>query len=162
MATPIEIKPSNDLELAIARLVDAPRSAIWRCWTEPELLKPWFCPKPWYVSHAEMDVRAGGNSVIQMRGPNGEQHDNPGVYLEAVRNERLVFTDAFTRAWEPAAKPFMVGIITLEDAGPGKTKYIARARHWTPEAVKQHMEMGFYEGWGVATDQLEAFARTLK
>ena len=58
--------------LTLSRLIPAPRAAIWRCWTEPELLKQWFCPKPWGVSHAELDVRPGGSSVIVMRGPEGQ------------------------------------------------------------------------------------------
>jgi uncharacterized protein YndB with AHSA1/START domain len=36
-----------------------------------------------------------------------------------------------------------------------------RALHWTEEARKQHEEMGFHEGWGQTTGQLEALARTL-
>lgn len=42
---------------------------------------------------------------------------------EVVSNERLVFTDAYTTAWEASEKPFMIGILTFEDAAPGKTKY---------------------------------------
>ena len=34
-------------ELGIARIIDAPRAVIWRCWTEPALHKLWFCPPPW-------------------------------------------------------------------------------------------------------------------
>jgi uncharacterized protein YndB with AHSA1/START domain len=35
-----------------------------------------------------------------MRGPDGEEFPNRGVYLEVIDNERIVFTDAFTTAWE--------------------------------------------------------------
>ena len=54
---------------------------------------------------------------------------NPGVYLEVVPNEKLVFTDACTSAWQPSEKPFFTGVITFEDAGPGETKYTARLAH---------------------------------
>jgi uncharacterized protein YndB with AHSA1/START domain len=43
----------------------------------------------------------------------------------------------------------------------GKTRYTARARHWTAEAKTEHEAMGFHEGWGKAADQLEALAKTL-
>ena len=49
----------------------------------------------------------------------------------------------------------------FEDAGLGKTRYVGRAMHWTPEARKEHEDMGFHEGWGKAADQLEALARSL-
>ena len=34
-------------ELTLTRLIAAPRAAVWRCWTEPELIKQWFTPRPW-------------------------------------------------------------------------------------------------------------------
>lgn len=148
-------------ELHLTRLLDAPRQAIWRCWTETELLKQWFCPPPWKVSKALMDVRPGGSSLIVMNGPNGEEMPNPGVFLDVVPNQKLVFTDAFTQAWQPSHKAFMVGTITMADED-GKTRYTATVRHWTSEDCKAHEAMGFHEGWGKATEQLEALARTLK
>jgi len=148
-------------ELVLMREIDAPREKIFRAWTDPELLKQWFCPKPWGVSHAELDVRTGGSSVIVMTGPNGEVVDNRGVYLEVVPNEKIVFTDAFKTAWIPSEKPFMTGIVLLEPLGDGKTKYTAMARHWTEEDKKTHEAMGFHEGWGAATDQLAALVATI-
>lgn len=147
-------------ELVIDRLLDAPRSDLWRCWTEPELLKQWFVPAPWSVAKAEVDLRLGGSSLIVMRSPEGEEYPNAGVYLEVVENERLVFTDAYTEGWVPSQKPFFTGIITFADEN-GKTRYIARARHWTAEDAKAHEEMGFVEGWNTCADQLEALAQSL-
>jgi uncharacterized protein YndB with AHSA1/START domain len=57
--------------------------------------------------------------------------------------------------------PFMTAEVLFEDAGAGKTRYTARAMHWSAEARKEHEEMGFHEGWGKAADQLEALAKTL-
>ena len=56
-------------ELVLTRLIDAPREKLFRAWTEPELLKQWFVPKPWTISVAEVDVRPGGASLIVMRDP---------------------------------------------------------------------------------------------
>jgi uncharacterized protein YndB with AHSA1/START domain len=158
---PPNSSPAPAHELSLTRVINVPREKLYRCWTEPALLPHWFCPKPWGVSRAEMDVRGGGNSCIVMRSPDGQEFPNPGVYLEVVPNERIVFTDAYTRAWEPSAKPFMTGIITFEDLGGGRTRYTARVRHWTAEDMKKHQEMGFEAGWGTATDQLAEFAATL-
>jgi len=161
MTTKIDIAPSSDRELVLARIIDAPRASIWRCWTEPELVTQWFVPKPWSVPRAEMDVRPGGSSLIVMADPDGNEYPNPGVYLDVVPKEKLVFTDAFTSAWQPSGKPFMVGIVTLEDAGEGRARYVATARHWTVEDREQHERMGFHEGWGICAEQLEALAKSL-
>jgi uncharacterized protein YndB with AHSA1/START domain len=161
MAAVIDVKPAHDRELVLARILDAPREAVFRCWIEPALIVQWFTPPPWKTIHAEIDPRAGGSSFVIMQGPNGEEIPNRGIYLEVVPNERLVFTDAYTAAWDPSQKPFFTCILTFEDAGNGKTRYIARARHWLAEDKKAHEEMGFHDGWGLATEQLEALAKTL-
>ncbi len=96
-----------------------------------------------------------------MRGPTGEEHVHRGLYLDVVPTERLVFTDAFVSAWEPSTEAFMVGTVTMADAGDGRTLYTAAVRHWSAEARARHEAMGFYEGWGKATDQLEELARKI-
>ncbi len=148
-------------ELVLTRVIDAPREKLFRCWTNPELLKQWFVPKPWTIARAEVDVRPGGSSLVVMRSPEGQEMPNPGVFLEVVENERLVLTDAYTSAWVPSAKPFMTAIVTFEDLGGGKTRYTARARHWTAEDRETHEKMGFHEGWGICADQLAALAKTV-
>lgn len=147
-------------ELSLTRLIAAPRKALWRCWTEPDLIKQWFTPRPWTTPVVEVDLRVGGASRMIFRGPEGQEFPNDGVYLEVVPGERLVFTDAYTAGWVPSAKPFMTGIITLADEAGG-TRYTAVVRHWREEDRKSHEDMGFHEGWGKATDQLEAVARIL-
>ncbi len=140
-------------ELVITRLIDAPREKVYQAWTTPALLVQWFTPKPWQTVSAELDVRPGGASLIVMRGPDGTEFPNRGVYLEVVPNEKLVFTDAYTDAWKPSDKPFMTGILTFADEG-GKTRYTARVRHWSVADREAHEKMGFHEGWGQATAQL--------
>jgi uncharacterized protein YndB with AHSA1/START domain len=150
-----ETTPSSDRELVLTRLIDAPREAVFRAWTDPDLLKQWFAPLPWTTPAAELDVRPGGACLVVMRDPEGRDFPNHGVYLEVVPNERLVFTDAYTEAWEPSQKPFMTVIATFDDEG-GKTRYTARVRHWTVADRETHEKMGFHEGWGRCTDQLAA------
>ena len=151
---------ADERELVLTRLIDAPRAALYRCWTEPELLKRWFTPAPFTTTVAQVDPRPGGSSYIVMRGPDGVEYPNRGVYLDVVANERIVFTDAYTEAWRPAEKPFFTGIVTFADED-GQTRYTARARHWTQADAEAHAKMGFHEGWGAAADQLEALAKTL-
>jgi uncharacterized protein YndB with AHSA1/START domain len=151
---------SADRELVLTRLIDAPREKLYRAWTDPALLKQWFAPAPWTTPVAELDVRPGGASLIVMRGPDGKEFPNRGVYLEVVPNERLVFTDAYCAAWEPSQKPFMTVIVTFEEEA-GRTRYAARVRHWTIEDRKAHEEMGFHTGWGQCADQLAALVARL-
>jgi len=144
-------------ELVLTRLIAAPRAKLWRAWTEPELLKQWFAPLPYTTPVAELDLRPGGRCLVVMRDPEGRDWPNPGVYLDVVENERLVFTDAFVSAWEPSAKPFMTAIVTFADENGG-TRYTARVLHWTVADREEHERMGFHQGWGQCADQLAALA----
>ncbi|GLS44150.1 SRPBCC family protein [Methylobacterium brachythecii] len=155
-----ETADNAERDLVLTRLIAASPAALYRCWTEPELMRQWFTPPPFKTVHAENDLRPGGSSLVVMQGPDGTEFPNRGIYLDVVPNERIVFTDAYTSAWEPSQKPFMTGILTFEPEGEG-TRYTARVRHWTAADREAHEKMGFHQGWGTATDQLAALAVTL-
>lgn len=144
---------ASDRELVLTRLIDAPREKLYQAWTTPEILKQWFTPRPWTTPIAELDVRPGGANRVTMRDPDGKEFTYRGVYLEVVPNERLVYTDAYTEAWQPSDKPFITVMLTFEEEG-GKTRYTARVRHWTAADCESHAKMGFHEGWGQCADQL--------
>lgn len=148
---------SEDLTLSVTRLIDAPREAVWRAWTDH--LAEWWVPRPWTVEIVEHDQRPGGRSAMIMRGPNGEEAPQEGVFLDVAPMQRVVFTDAFTAGWIPA-KPFIVGVLEFADEG-GQTRYTASARHWTAEDRDRHAEMGFAQGWGTVAEQLEEVAKRI-
>lgn len=147
-------------DLTLTRLIEASPETLYRCWTEPELIKQWFAPKPWSVPRATLDVRPGGASMIVMADPDGNEYPNPGQYLDIVPNRKLVFTDAYIGDWRPSPKPFFTCTVTFMPEN-GKTRYTATARHWTPEDRNAHEAMGFHEGWGLCATQLEDLARSL-
>jgi uncharacterized protein YndB with AHSA1/START domain len=163
MTIPPEPAPTTaERELVLMRLIGAPCEALYRCWTEPELLKQWFAPAPLTTPVAELDVRPGGGNLIVMRMPDGQEMPNRGVYLEVVPNRKLVFTDAYTAGWAPSAShPFMTVIVTFEDVGAGQTRYTATVRHWSVADRERHEQMGFHAGWGQCADQLAALAKRL-
>ena len=151
--TSTPFNPKTDLLLE--RIVDVAPELVWAAWTQPEHLKQWFAPKPWTVSHCELDLRPGGFSSITMRSPEGQDFPNTGCYLEVIENRKLVFTDAITSGFRPSENPFFTAIITLEPHGSG-TKYSAHAMHKDEASRQKHEEMGFHVGWGICADQLAA------
>lgn len=138
-------------ELSVTRLIDAPRDTVYRVYTERT--QEWFAPKPHSITAVDWDLRAGGRAFLEMD-VDGNRMPMDGVFLEVVPGEKLVSTDAFTPGWVPQG-PFMVSIVTFEEE-EGKTRYTARARHWSEDAQKQHEDMGFEQGWGQVADQLKA------
>ena len=90
-----------------------------------------------------------------MRDPAGNEFPNREVSLEVIKDERIVATDAYTKAWEPSEKPFMTLILTFENES-GNTRYSARVLRWTAADREAHEKMGFHQGWGQCADQLAA------
>ena len=146
-----------ELDLKLERDVDVAPELLWRGWTEPDLLKQWFCPLPWRVTEAEIDLRPGGIFRTVMAGPNGEVMDgNAGCWLEVLPHRRLSWTDALGPDYRPREHGFISATICFDPLPGGGTHYRAYAFHATPEARKQHADMGFEAGWGTALDQLVA------
>lgn len=156
------IDPARDLVLD--RQIKASPETLWRCWTEPALLMRWFCPRPWQVTRAEIDLRPGGRFLTCMEGPGPEgdtaKVESEGCFLAVEPTRRLVFTDALAGGWRPNAAPFMTAIVTFQPQDD-TTAYRATVLHNDAAVRARHEEMGFFDGWGTAAEQLEALAQTL-
>lgn len=140
-------------ELSISRLIDAPRRRVFRAWTDPELLKLWWGPHGMTTPECTMQLWPGGVFSTLMRAQDGSEYPSQGVFLEIEAPRRIVFTDAFLPGWVPAAKPFMTGVVTLDDVH-GKTRYSASAWHWNEQDQASHEAMGFHQGWNESLDRL--------
>lgn len=147
-----------ELDLVLERYIDVPTELVWRAWTTPDLLVKWFTPQPWSTASAEIDLRPGGVFRVVMRSPEGQEIDQgAGCYLEVVEGRKLVWTSALEPGFRPSRADPGIGhftaVIRMEPKGSG-TQYSATAIHSKVESRKKHEEMGFFEGWGAALDQL--------
>lgn len=155
---PIHTDPA--LHLVLERTTHVPVELVWRAWTEPELLKRWFCPSPWYVSAAELEIYPGGAFNVVRSSPEGEHFPSEGCVLEVVDNRRLVYTSALLRGFRPQppsahAHPAFLLTVALDiEPIEGGTRYKALAVHTDSESRAAHLEMGFDEGWGAVFEQL--------
>lgn len=161
-------RPDPRLDLTFERIVDVPKELVWKAWTQPEHLMPWFCPLPWTTIDCEIDLRPGGIFRTVMLSPEGKEYPNLGCYLEVIKNEKLTWTNALTPGFRPAPAAahessvdfFFTASIQLA-AHAGGTRYTATVIHADEAGCRKHAEMGFHEGWGKALDQLVALARKM-
>lgn len=157
-----------ELDLFFERDVALPPEKIWRAWTEPGLLMPWFCPKPWSVTACEIDLRPGGKFSTTMRSPEGELFPSVGTFLEVIPCSKLVWTNCLSPGFRPvepvapsaagAGAFHFTGMIFLEGSTVG-TRYTAVVVHGSKEHRDIHSGMGFEQGWGIALDQMIEFLR---
>ena len=161
MPNPIAVNAESTDDLVISRLVRAPRATLWRAWTDPQLLKQWWCPRPWTTDVRAFDLRPGGGFHTFMQGPDGGTSDNPGCFLDIVPQSRLVFTSMLTADWRPGTPwlPF-TATITMADEGAG-TRYIATVMYPDKATGDKHNDMGFHAGWNMCIDQLDDLALQL-
>ena len=137
-------------ELSVTRFIAAEPDKVWDVMANRQ--EEWWCPRPWSIEMIAQERRPGGRSAMIMRGPEGEEMPQEGIFLAWEEGRRFVTTDALTSDFRPAG-PFMVGIWEIEPEGDG-TRYTASARHWSEETMRQHAEMGFEDGWSACAAQL--------
>ena len=159
----------SDHDLVLERVLDAPRDLVWKAWTDPELMKKWWAPRPYQTPEVEIELRAGGKLRTVMTGPDGFHEAGTACILEVVPGERIVWTTALKDGYRPnefvddgcGGFPF-TAIHTFEDAGDGKTRYTATVLHANAADAEAHAKMGFQDGWGTCADQLGEVARSLR
>jgi uncharacterized protein YndB with AHSA1/START domain len=150
-----------DLDLALERIIRAPRAIVWRAWTDPSRLEQWWLPAPARCRVERLEARPGGALVTRMSEEEGAEfvpHLN-ACFLAVDELERIVFTNAVTADWRPAnpAPVAMTATITLADH-PDGTDYRIVVSHADPQARAHHEKLGFADGWGAVTAQLAALA----
>src|ERR1700686_311857 len=106
--------------LVIERVFDAPRTLVFKAWTEPEYMSKWFGPRGFKSTVLKHDLRPGGEYRIHMLGPDGD-HWSQGIYREVVPPERLVMVGGWGDAQGNFTRPQTTMTLTFEDHG-GKTK----------------------------------------
>ncbi|WP_125106212.1 SRPBCC domain-containing protein [Gulosibacter massiliensis] len=151
-----------ELDAVIERVIHAPRAAVWKAWTTPELFAKWWIPEPYECRVESFAPHAGGGFVTSMSedGLTFTPHMD-AAFLVVDEAERIVFTNAVDSTLRPA-NPMPVAVtgeVTLEDHADG-TLYRITARHGDEQARARHDELGLVEGWGFVADQLAAVAQS--
>jgi uncharacterized protein YndB with AHSA1/START domain len=149
-----------DLDLALERVIRAPRATVWRAWTDPSRFEKWWIPAPTLCRVDRMEVRPGGALVTRLSddGVTFVPHVD-ATFLVVDELERIVFTNAIDSAWRPASPSpvAMTAEILLSDH-PDGTEYRVVVRHGDAAARARHAELGFAEGWSSVTAQLAGVA----
>lgn len=82
-------------KLIVVREFDAPLEAVWKAWTDRELLDLWWAPKPWKAKTKSMDFREGGSWLYSMVGPDGTEQWCRADYTKVIPNKQFIGDDGF-------------------------------------------------------------------
>jgi uncharacterized protein YndB with AHSA1/START domain len=160
---------AKETDLVLERTLDAPLDLVWKAYTDPDLIRQWWAPRPYQTPEVDIDWRPGGIFHFVMTGPDDFREDSAGCVLEYVPQEKVTWTSALGPGFRPndlsqkdGCEAFaFTAVITFAEAGDGKTAYKAVALHKNSADRDTHEKMGFQEGWGTCAAQLEEVARTL-
>jgi uncharacterized protein YndB with AHSA1/START domain len=150
----------TDTDLVITRVFDAPRSLVFKAWTEPERLMRWWAPKGCTTPYCTVDLRPGGKFHFCMRVPEGREIWGLGVYREVVVPERIVYIDSFADADGNPVPPKHYGMSDSLPAemlvtvlfGDHERGTKVTLRHSIPESVGERA--GTEQGWNEMLDRL--------
>jgi len=146
----------TDTEILITREFDAPRSLVFRAWTEPELIRRWWSGRRGVVTSAEVDLRVGGAWRYAMRAHSGAEVAFHGEFREVVPGERIVSTEVFEGAPDGEA----LNTITFGDLGERSVLELLM-RLGSREERDMVLATGMEDGMQEGMDLLEQVAVTL-
>lgn len=152
----------NDKEIAIERVINAPRDKVWAAWTTPAEIEKWWGPRGMTTRVDEMDFREGGVWQFTMIDGDGNEYPSKGVYKEIVEEEKVAVTDEFgdsenNERVAPEGLPVgIVNTVTFEEAGD-QTKVTVSIVHRTLEDKEKHEKMGVVEGFGSMLDKFDEY-----
>lgn len=154
----LKVTTPSDREIAMTRVLDAPRQLVFEAYTKPELLKRWLgVHNGWTLAVCEIDLRVGGAYRYVWRGPNGEEMGMGGTYREITPPERIVSTEKFDQSWYPGEA---VGTVVLVEQA-GRTTLTLTVRYDSKEARDAVLQSPMEQGMAAGFDKLAEVLATL-
>ncbi|WP_411819634.1 SRPBCC domain-containing protein [Hyphococcus formosus] len=156
--------PPLPKELTLSRKYAAPRSLLWKIWSDPHHIKQWWGPFGPANTTCDIDFRVGGQFNIAMRTPEGDMLYAVGEYLEIKRPERIVYLgDADTvTACGCGAPPKAKVTVTFDEFAKDKTNLTVHTLFDRPEDMIAANEEGYTSGWTKTLIELEETLQLLE
>ncbi|WP_026543939.1 SRPBCC domain-containing protein [Arthrobacter sp. 35/47] len=150
-------KDPEALSLTLIAEFDAGVERVWQIWEDPRQLERWWGPPTWPATFDTHEFREGGSAGYFMTGPDGEKSRGWWKFTSIEAPHRLEFDDGF--ADESGGHVEAMGethaVVTLEDAGDGRTRMTVVSRFESAEQLQQMLEMGMEEGLKQAMGQID-------
>ena len=143
----------HDREIVLSKVVAAPRSLVFKAWTDPAHLPRWFGPAGFTCETQEIDIRVGGRWRFVFVGPDGTRYTNRMVFLK-IESPRLLEMDHGSDKDDDPGK-FRV-IVTFDEQSNGKTVVTLRQLHPTKAQRDAGISFGAVEFGHQTLDKLAA------
>jgi uncharacterized protein YndB with AHSA1/START domain len=141
----LQVGKKPDVDVTVARVLDAPRDLVFHAWTDPKQLAQWWGPEGYTTSRCEVEGRAGGKLFCQMHAPDGEIYHWTSTFREVDPPRRIVFTSSVAAV---DGRMLFEGLhtVTFEDLG-GKTKLAVHSVAYALDTLGAEKLQGMEIGW---------------
>ena len=149
--------------ITVAREFEAPLAAVWRAFTESELLDQWWGPAPWRAETRVMNFSAGGYWLYAMVSPENQKHWGRMNYLAIEHHRSISMEDAFCDEHgvvNPALPVSRGSIVFLPTANGTRVQFTMIYQE--ESQLQQIVDMGFEQGISMCFDQLDALLQGKK
>jgi uncharacterized protein YndB with AHSA1/START domain len=151
-----KVTTPSEREILIERVFDAPRDAVWRAFTEPDLVKQWWGRGNKLVIE-KMEVERGGHWRFVEHSAEGV-HGFEGRYREVTPKDRIVQTFE----WDGMPGHTVLETVTLQDVGNGRTKVVNTSLFFTTEERDGMLQSGMEQGLNESYAALDRLLATLR
>ncbi|WP_298984703.1 SRPBCC domain-containing protein [uncultured Roseibium sp.] len=150
---------TTDHSVLQTRILNASPKEVWDAWTQPDLMKQWFCPLGMNAVEVEADLKIGGAFRIVMDASNAPLRPPPemGNFLTAYGTYQRIEPASvlvFSWAWEGRDE---TSCVTLTLAAKGN-KTLLVLEH---EGLMDDASQIFHEdGWTPTLENLSRYLNT--
>lgn len=127
-----------DREIVLSRVIDAPRSAVYSAWTDPEQIQKWFGPEGMAIETKEIDLNPGGVWRFDMVAAGGTRYSNRMIFLRMEPPGLIEVEHGSDQENDPDRFRMLV---TFDEQSDGKTVLTLRQMH--PSKDRREWAIGF-------------------
>ena len=104
----------KDREILSSRIINSQVEMVYQAFENPNHLKNWWGPEGFTNTIHEFDLRAGGNWILTMHGPEKGNYENSSVFKTVLPNKLI--------SWERKSQPLFDMEIAFEKLEENKTQ----------------------------------------
>ena len=151
-------KDPETLTMTLDAEFDASAERVWQLWADPRQLERWWGPPTYPATFTRHDLAPGSRVEYHMTGPEGDQPKGYWDILEVDPPHRLLIRDGFRNddGTDNTDMPAGEMVVTIAEAGGGRTQMSIENRFPSREAMEQLLAMGQEEGMKQAMGQIDA------
>ncbi|WP_046175593.1 SRPBCC family protein [Domibacillus indicus] len=161
---------TEDRELIMEQVFDAPRTLVFQAFSKPEHLEAWWGPQGCETESRQFEFKPDGVWHFCMRCADksqgeyyGEESWSKAVFHEVVQPERIMYTNLLTNEEGniiEGTPSVQMDIQFAEDEN--RTRLIVRSRFASAEELQQVVEMGMVQGFSSQFNRLDDFLKELQ